>query len=41
MKTIEANIMRSFAEVRKDIFFLQGELEELKKRLKLNKQKKK
>jgi len=31
MKTIEANLTRSFAEVRKDIFFLQEEIEILKR----------
>ena len=41
MKTIEANIMRGFAEVRKEIFFLHEEIEALKKRLQLNKPNKK
>ena len=29
MKPIEANIIRSFAEVRKDVFYLQEEIKEL------------
>lgn len=41
MKKIEANIVRSFAEVRKDLFELREELNEVKEKLsKLNKTKK-
>ncbi len=37
MENIEANIIRSFAEVRKDISELRNEVNELKDSLKVNK----